>query len=73
MIEIFAPMHSSLDEHRNCSAGYNHWALEVEDKEAYVRILEKRDIPVRKIDNQGRMIYFVSDPEGNLIEIYESK
>jgi catechol 2,3-dioxygenase-like lactoylglutathione lyase family enzyme len=73
VIEIFAPMHSTLDEHRNRSAGYNHWALEVEDKEAYVRILEKRDVPVRKIDNKGRMIYFVSDPDGNLIEIYESK
>ena len=73
VIEIFAPMHASLDEKRNRSAGINHWALEVEDKESYVRTLEERDVPVRKIDNKGRLIYFVSDPEGNLIEIYESK
>ncbi len=24
-------------------------------------------------NDQGRMIYFISDPDGNLIEIYESK
>jgi len=73
VIEIFAPQHPSLGGHRNRSAGYNHWALEVEDKEAFVQILEERDVPVIKVDNQGRMVYFVSDPEDNLIEIYESK
>jgi catechol 2,3-dioxygenase-like lactoylglutathione lyase family enzyme len=73
VVEIFAPLHSPLDERSQRATGYNHWALEVEDKEAYVRVLEERDVPVTKIDNQGRMIYFISDPDGNLIEIYESK
>ena len=73
VIEIFAPLHPSLIEHRSRTAGYNHWALEVEDKEAFIQILEKRNVLVRKIDNQGRLIYFVSDPEENLIEIYESR
>lgn len=73
VIEIFAPLHSAPVRDRNRSAGYNHWALEVEDKEAFIQILEEKNVPVRKIDNQGRQIYFVSDPEGNLIEIYESR
>ena len=73
VIEIFTPLHLPLDERNQRTAGYNHWALEVKDKEAYVRILEERDVPTMKIDHQGRMLYFVSDPEGNLIEIFESK
>ncbi len=73
VVEIFSPLHSPLDEQSQRATGYNHWALEVEDKEAYVRVLEERDVPVTKIDHQGRMIYFISDPDGNLIEIYESK
>lgn len=73
VIELFTPLHSDLAHPGQRTAGYNHWALEVEDKEVYVRTLEERDIPVTKIDHQGRMIYFIRDPEGNLIEIYEPK
>jgi len=73
VIEIFAPVNASLDVRSRKTAGYNHWALEVEDKEAYIRILEEREVSVTKIPHQGRLIYFVGDPEGNLIEIYESK
>ena len=73
VIEIFTPVNSSLDDGGQRTRGYNHWALEVEDKEAYVRILEERNVPVTKIEHQGRMIYFISDPEGNLIEIYQLK
>lgn len=73
VIEIFAPVNSNLDKQGQKTAGINHWALEVEDKEAYVQILEERGVSVTKIHHQGRMIYFVCDPEGNLIEIYEPK
>jgi catechol 2,3-dioxygenase-like lactoylglutathione lyase family enzyme len=73
VIEIFAPLHSDLIESSKRTAGYNHWALEVEDKEAYVQTLEERAVPVIRVDHQGRVIYFISDPEGNLIEIYEPK
>jgi catechol 2,3-dioxygenase-like lactoylglutathione lyase family enzyme len=72
-IEIFTPLHSDLVDSSPRTAGYNHWALEVEDKEAYVQLLEERDVPVTKIDHQGRKLYFISDPEGNRIELYEPK
>ena len=73
VIEIFTPLRADLVDSSQWAAGYNHWALEVEDKEAYVRVLEGRGIPVTKIDHRGRMIYFISDPDDNLIEISEPK
>jgi catechol 2,3-dioxygenase-like lactoylglutathione lyase family enzyme len=43
----------------------------VADKELFVRELDKKGVPVLKLEGTGRFIYFVQDPEGNLIEIYE--
>ncbi|MBN1222077.1 MAG: VOC family protein [Candidatus Aminicenantes bacterium] len=73
VIEVFSPVEYEVDDCSPRTSGYNHWGLEVEDKEAYVRILEERGVPVLKVDNRGRTIFFVKDPEGNLIEIYERK
>jgi catechol 2,3-dioxygenase-like lactoylglutathione lyase family enzyme len=72
VIEIFSPLNLPLDRPSKKTAGYNHWALEVEDKEAYIQLLEERDVDVIKIDHEGRRLYFLSDPEGNLIEIHEA-
>jgi catechol 2,3-dioxygenase-like lactoylglutathione lyase family enzyme len=55
------------------SEGYNHWALGVKDKEAFVRELEKKGVSLLKLEGIGRFIYFVKDPEENLIEIYQKK
>ena len=73
VIEVFFPADSDVNDRKLCTMGYNHRALEVEDKEAYVHDLEDRHVPVMKIDHGGRTIFFLKDPEGNLIEIYESK
>jgi len=72
-IELFAPLDFSLDKRTCRTTGYNHWALEVDDKEAYIRILEERNVDVIRIDRGSHLIYFVRDPEGNLIEIYEPR
>lgn len=71
VIEIFVPEGGVLNDGTPPSMGYNHWGLAVEDKEAYVRRLEKRGVPVLKLEGKGKFIYFIKDPEGNSIEIYE--
>jgi catechol 2,3-dioxygenase-like lactoylglutathione lyase family enzyme len=53
------------------SSGYNHWGLGVEDKESYIIRLEKMGVPLLRLEGNGKFIYFIKDPEGNLIEIYE--
>lgn len=71
VVEIFVPQGGELNDKRSPFLGYNHWGMGVEDKEAYVRRLEKRGVPVLKLRGRGKFIYFIKDPEGNLIEIYE--
>ena len=71
IIEIFVPQSGRLDDKITPLQGYNHWGLGVEDKELFVRELESNGVPVLKLEGTGRFIYFIKDPEGNLIEIYE--
>jgi len=71
VVEIFAPRTGGLDNRTTPSVGYNHWGFGVEDKEAYVSRLEKKGVPVLKLEGTGKFIYFIKDPEENLIEIYE--
>jgi catechol 2,3-dioxygenase-like lactoylglutathione lyase family enzyme len=52
-------------------AGINHWGMNVRDKDAAIRGFEKKGIPIIKFDARGKWIYFIKDPDGNLIEIYQ--
>ena len=56
-----------------CVAGINHWGLEVEDKTSFIRELRKRSVPLIEADGGAHTIYFIQDPEGNRIEIFERK
>jgi catechol 2,3-dioxygenase-like lactoylglutathione lyase family enzyme len=73
IIEIFVPQNGGEMPTQPSSpvSGYNHWALAVRDKTAFVRELEKKGVPVLRLEGTGRFITFVKDPEGNLIEIYQ--
>lgn len=71
VIEIFASPELELEERGIPSAGYNHWGLGVEDKESFVQELGRKRVPILKLEGTGRFIYFIKDPEGNLIEIYQ--
>jgi catechol 2,3-dioxygenase-like lactoylglutathione lyase family enzyme len=73
VVEIFVPQSRILGDKIAASQGYNHWGLGVEDKDSYVRTLEREGVPVLKLEGSGRFIYFIKDPGGNLIEIYEKK
>jgi len=56
--------------HKN-SAGINHWALQVENRESYIRILKRKNIKIIRLSRNDRFVYFVKDPNGVLIEIRE--
>lgn len=73
ILEIFSLTDLRASARDKTASGYNHWGLRVEDKERFVKDLKHKGVPVMEIEHSGRMIYFVEDPEGNLIEIYEAK
>ena len=70
-MEIFVPSTGKLTSRVPSTQGYNHWGLSVGDKELFVRELERKGVQVLRLESNGRFIYFIRDPEGNLIEIYE--
>jgi catechol 2,3-dioxygenase-like lactoylglutathione lyase family enzyme len=71
VVEIFVPLAEGLQKKTIPSVGYNHWGLGVDDKEAYVRQLEEKGVSMLKLEGTGKFIYFIKDPEGNLIEVYQ--
>lgn len=72
VIEIISPQdNNKLKQKENDITGYNHWSLGVEDKEVFCQELINKGVSVMRIENKGRFVCFVKDPDGNLIEIYE--
>jgi len=72
ILEILTPQNLELKKRPNDVKGYNHWSLGVQNKEAFTEELKKKGVLVLEFEKNGHFIYFVKDPEGNLIEIYES-
>lgn len=52
---------------------YNHFCLQIEGLDAFVKLIESRGITVtgRKIGNDRSHQAWVKDPDGNLIELQE--
>jgi catechol 2,3-dioxygenase-like lactoylglutathione lyase family enzyme len=73
VLELFSLTDMDTENRKSVTAGYNHWGLGVEDKERFVEDLKQNGVLVMEIEHSSRKIYFVKDPEGNLIEIYEVK
>jgi catechol 2,3-dioxygenase-like lactoylglutathione lyase family enzyme len=73
VLEVFSLTNIDTQERKSATVGYNHWGMGVEDKGQFVKDLTKNGVPVIEIQHSDRMIYFIKDPEGNLIEIYEVK
>lgn len=72
ILEIITPQNLNLKRRDSDISGYNHWALGVADKEKFCQKLKQKGVTVLQVEREGRKIFFVEDPEGNLIEIYES-
>jgi catechol 2,3-dioxygenase-like lactoylglutathione lyase family enzyme len=73
VLEVFSSKKGKFSGKPVDSLGVNHWGMNVEDKTYYVQELEEKGVPVIKFEGQGKWVFFVEDPDGNLIEIYEDK
>ena len=72
VLEIFAPQGLELLPSHDNLTGINHFGIWVQDKEAFCTELAAQDVPVIKAAYKDRFIYFVQDPEGNRIEVFEA-
>ena len=72
ILEIFA--YGGLDDlpAGSASPGVNHCGLAVDAKDSFLTGIREEDIDVFPVDFNGRVIHFIRDPEGNLIELYEA-
>ena len=70
-LEVFSLEGGDLKSRTVDTSGYNHWGLTVEDKEIFCAKAEERGAEVIKVADKDRFIYFIKDPEGNLIEVFE--
>jgi len=70
-LEVFAPQGVELSTRTDEQAGYNHFGLWVEDKKRFCSGLAERGVEVIEAPYKDRFVYFVKDPDGNRIEIFE--
>lgn len=71
ILEVVSPQEFNLRSRPNDVSGYSHWSLGVEDIANYCRELNNRGVEIKSIERQDKSIYFLKDPDGNLVEIYE--
>ena len=71
ILEVFSLEGWELKNRHVDSSGYNHWGLTVEDKALFCAKAEEQGADVIKVAHKDRFIYFIKDPEGNLIEVFE--
>ncbi len=67
------PLEPLEDPRDRWLARYNHFCLQVEGLDAYVKLLESRGLSVtgRKTGNDRSHQAWIKDPDGNLIELQE--
>lgn len=65
-LEIFQPLEPiKLKPGR----GFHHFGLVVGDREEFLVMMTERDVPVIRIERDSNPVYFIKDPDENLIEI----
>ncbi|MCK4941903.1 VOC family protein [candidate division WOR-3 bacterium] len=69
MVELFEPLSPDIRERISKVAGLNHWGYCVDNREDFVKRLRTKNVPVIKIERNGRSVYFMTDPDENRIEI----
>jgi len=71
MIEIFKPISTHIRRRINNIAGINHWGHCVKDKKEFVKELRQKKINIIEVKSNNHVVYFITDPDGNRIEIRE--
>lgn len=72
-LEIISLKDLKVKKRDNDISGFNHWGLGVKENEKFCKYLKEKGVPVVEIESKGKTLFFVKDPEGNLIEIYEAQ
>ncbi len=72
ILEIFEPHYKNRVEKRKNHYGLHHFGLTVSDREQFINYLRKKQVKIITIKRNERKVYFIEDPEGNMIEIREA-
>ncbi len=73
MIEIFEPLSPRLQRQLASRVGINHWGYCVAERDIVLETLRKENVPIIEIIRNGRIVYFLVDPDGNRIELRECR
>jgi len=68
-IELFQLLPARLKKKEKTFTGYNHWGYVVDNREKFCRQLEKKKVRIIKVLRKDHFVYFIKDPDGNMIEI----
>jgi catechol 2,3-dioxygenase-like lactoylglutathione lyase family enzyme len=69
MIELFEPTSHSLRKGVYNTRGIHHWGFCVGDKKKFIARLKKKGVSIITITRNDHVAYFITDPDGNKIEI----
>lgn len=70
-LEIFEPHRKFRTKKHKIFSGIHHFGLVVEDRETFIKNARKQKIKIIKIRRNSHIVYFIKDPDGNMIEIRE--
>jgi catechol 2,3-dioxygenase-like lactoylglutathione lyase family enzyme len=70
-LEIFEPISTPAKKRVANIASINHWGFCVEDRKKFVQKLKIKKVKIIEVKRNGHTVYFVTDPDGNRIEIRE--
>lgn len=73
MIEIFEPTSPRMRKRIKNSIGYNHWGYCVDNRKKFVQKLKQKKVNVIEVKRNDHIVYFITDPDENRIEIREYK
>lgn len=69
LLEIFELLLKTDDVPVRHHRGYHHWGLSVGDREGFIEEMKKKDVETRAVTRNAHTVYFIKDPDGNMIEI----
>ena len=68
-LEIFEPHKKSSIDKPKFIKGIHHFGLVVENRENFIKKASKQKIKIVRVKRNGHFVYFIRDPDGNMIEI----
>lgn len=66
-LEIFQPEEDVKFDRGK--VGFHHFGLVVGDKDQFLKEMGERGVPIIEIKRNDHSVYFIKDPDGNLIEV----